>query len=150
MSQLNIKDLYTTMNEKTLKRMEIYDTVLQKCHKRIKYHSTLQRTYCFFQIPEFIIGVQLFDPQELKTYIMNSLKTNGFQFLYIEPNWLFVNWDLKGAKRLIHNGSKDTPTKPTQPTDTRDYRKIDSYKPSGFLGSVYDPAQLMTFSDTFK
>ena len=61
MSQLNMKDLYSTINEKTLKRMEIYDDVLKKCHHRIKYNSSLERTYCFFQIPEFIIGVPLYD-----------------------------------------------------------------------------------------
>ena len=61
MSQLNMKELYSTINEKTLKRMEIYDDVLKKCHLRIKYNSTLERTYCFYQIPEFIIGVPLYD-----------------------------------------------------------------------------------------
>ena len=55
MSSLNIKDLYSTINEKTIKRLEIYDKVLIKCHKRIEYNSSLERTYCFFQIPEFII-----------------------------------------------------------------------------------------------
>ena len=148
MSQLNIKDLYSTMNDKTLKRMEIYDTVLQKCHKRIKYNSTLQRTYCFFQIPEFIIGTPIYDPREMTTYIMNSLKTNGFQLLYIEPNWLFVHWDLKGTKLLITRGAKDN--KP-QKTPTTQYRKIDTFKPSGLLDStVYDTTQMMSFSDTFK
>ena len=83
MSQLNMKELYSTINEKTLKRMEIYDDVLKKCHLRIKYNSTLERTYCFYQIPEFIIGVPLYDVNEMKTYVMNSLKNNGFELLYI-------------------------------------------------------------------
>lgn len=150
MSQINMKELYSTINEKTLKRMEIYDEVLQKCHKRIKYNATLQRTYCFFQIPEFIIGVPLFDPQELKTYVINSLKTNGFQLLYVEPNWLFIYWDIKGAKVLITNGAKDNNRKKL-PDATKNYRKIDTYKPSGLLGStVYDPTQMLGFSDKFK
>ena len=84
MSQLNIKELYSTINEKTLKRMEIYDDVLKKCHSRIKYNSKLERTYCFYQIPEFIIGVPLYDINEMKTYVMNSLKKNGFEILYID------------------------------------------------------------------
>ena len=61
--------------------------ILQKCHKRIKYNSTLERTYCFFQIPEFVIGVPLYDINELRTYVMNSLGKDGFQLVYIEPNW---------------------------------------------------------------
>jgi hypothetical protein len=147
MSQLNMKELYSTINEKTLKRMEIYDSVLQKCHARIKYNATLQRTYCFFQIPEFIIGVPIFDTNEMRTYVINSLKTNGFQLLYVEPNWLFVHWDIKGARVLIANGAKDNNKKKLP--QTTNYRKIDTYKPSGFLGT-YDPTQLMGFKEKFQ
>ena len=98
MSQIDMKELYSTINAKTLRRMELYDSVLKKCHSRILYNSGLQRTYCFYQIPEFIIGVPLYDVVELRQYIMNSLKTNGFELLYIEPNWLFIQCNVKGAK----------------------------------------------------
>ena len=109
-----MKELYSTINEKTLKRMEIYDDVLKKCHLRIKYNSTLERTYCFYQIPEFIIGVPLYDINEMKTYVMNSLKNNGFELLYIDPNWLFITWNDKGTKILIQNGAKDNNPKKIQ------------------------------------
>jgi len=79
MSQLSITDLYSTINEKTIKRMEIYDGVLVKCHKRIQYNSSLERTYCFYQIPEFIIGTPLYKVEEMRTYIINSLKNNDFR-----------------------------------------------------------------------
>ena len=148
MSQLNIKDLYATINEKTLKRMEIYDSVLQKCHKRIQYHSTLQRTYCFFQIPEFIIGVPLFNALEMKTYVINSLKSNGFQLIYVEPNWLFISWDSKGSKLLIENGAKGNQNQKKQIRAPGDYKAIDAYKPSGNF--VYDQSTLMGFGDKLK
>ena len=76
MSQLKITDLYSRINEKNLKRLEIYDDVLVKCHNRIKYNSDLEKTYCFYQIPEFIIGVPIFNIQEMRTYIINSLQNN--------------------------------------------------------------------------
>ena len=126
--------------------MEVYDETLQKCHKRIKYNSSLQRTYCFFQIPEFIIGVPLFDPQEMKTYIINSLKTNGFQLIYVEPNWLFITWNSKGSKLLIENGAKDNQKKLIKPRG--DYKSTDAYKPSGNF--VYDQSTLMGFGDKLK
>ena len=62
MSQINMKELYSTINEKTLKRMELYDSILVKCHNKILYNSKLQRKYCFYQIPEFIIGLPLYEP----------------------------------------------------------------------------------------
>ena len=141
MSQLNMKDLYSTINEKTLKRMEIYDDVLKKCHHRIKYNSSLERTYCFFQIPEFIIGVPLYDITELRNYVMNSLKTNGFEILYVEPNWLFIYWNVKGAKSLTKNTNVSKQV-------NNQYKSTDTYKPSGNL--IYDDSSLMNMADKFN
>ena len=84
MSQLKMHDLFEKSNQKQLKRMEIYDDVLVRCHKRIRYNSQLERTYCFYQIPEFILGVPLYNISEMKEYIINSLKKNGFQIMYID------------------------------------------------------------------
>jgi len=144
-----MKELYSTINEKTLQRMKIYDNVLQKIHKRIKYNATLQRTYCFFPIPEFIIGVPIFDTHEMRTYVITSLKTNGFKVLYIEPNWVFVHWEVKGAKVLITNGYRDNNPHKIRPD--KNYKKIETYKPTGLLGShVYDPSLMTGLSETFK
>ena len=141
MSQIDMKELYSTINAKTLRRMELYDSILKKCHSRILYNSNLQRTYCFYQIPEFIIGVPLYDVIELRKYIMNSLKTNGFELLYVEPNWLFIYWNLKSTKSLIKNNN------PTKQVNNQ-YKSIDTYKPSGNL--IYDNKSLMNMTDKFK
>ena len=144
MSQINMKELYNTINEKTLKRMETYDDILQKCHQRIKYNSKLEKTYCFFQIPSFIIGVPIYDTNEMKLYIINSLKKNGFELLYIEPNWLFITWNMKGKKILIDNSARDNLKKESK----KDYRSIDTYQPSGsFVNNVYDESSLLGFTD---
>jgi hypothetical protein len=143
MSQIDMKELYSTINAKTLRRMELYDSVLKKCHSRILYNSGLQRTYCFYQIPEFIIGVPLYDVVELRQYIMNSLKTNGFELLYIEPNWLFIQWNVKGAKSLTKNNN---PSKSNN--QNNQYKSTDTYKPSGSF--IYDDKSLMNMTDKFK
>ena len=134
-------ELYQTINSKKLKRYETYDSILKKCHSRILYNSGLQRTYCFYQIPEFIIGMPLYDINELRNYIMNSLKTNGFELLYIEPNWLFIQWNIKGAKSLTKN------TNVNKPIDNQ-YKSTDTYKPSGSF--IYDDKSLMNMTDKFK
>ena len=141
MSQIDMKELYSTINQKTLRRMELYDFILKKCHSRILYNSGLQRTYCFYQIPEFVIGIPLYDIIELRNYVMNSLKTNGFEILYIEPNWLFIYWNVKGAKSLTKN------TNITKKINN-EYKSTDTYKPSGNL--IYDDESLMNMTDKFK
>jgi hypothetical protein len=145
MSTLDIKDLYSTINEKNIKRLEIYDNVLVKCHKRIKYNSSLERTYCFYQIPEFIIGVPLYRVTEMRTYIINSLKNNGFKIMYIEPNWLFISWELPGISKLANTGlKKEVKIK----EDRNNYKSIDIYKPTGSL--IYDERTMLDLSDKLK
>tara|TARA_B110000967_G_C18636259_1_gene436176 strand:- start:70 stop:510 length:441 start_codon:yes stop_codon:yes gene_type:complete len=145
MSQLNITDLYSTINEKTIKRLEIYDGVLVKCHNRIKYNSGLEKTYCFFQIPEFIIGTPLYKIEEMRGYIINSLRNNGFEILYIDPNWLFISWNTEGIKKLS-NTTLDKKVKINEGVNK--YKSTDNYKPSGTL--IYDEASLMGLSDKLK
>ena len=141
MSQIDMKELYSTINQKTLKRMELYDSILKKCHSRILYNSGLQRIYCFYQIPEFVIGTPLYDITELRNYVMNSLKRNGFDILYVEPNWLFIYWNIKGAKSLTKNTNICKQV-------NNPYKSTDTYKPSGNL--IYDDSSLMNMADKFK
>ena len=141
MSQIDMKELHATINKQTLKRMELYDSILKKCHSRILYNSNLQRTYCFYQVPEFVIGTPLYDILELRNYIMNSLKTNGFEILYIEPNWLFIYWNVKGVKRLTKN------TNITKQVNNQ-YKSTDTYKPTGNF--IYDDSSLMNMADKFN
>ncbi len=142
MSQLKMHDLFEKSNQKQLKRMEIYDDVLVKCHKRIQYNSQLERTYCFYQIPEFILGVPLYNVNDMKEYIINSLKKNGFQIMYIEPNWVFINWGHQlGMKKLVNKTLKRENKKKEE---NNKFKSIDNYKPTG---TIYDESTLLGFSD---
>ena len=122
MSALNIDDLYETIDEKNNKRLEKFDGILKKIHGRIRYYSQLERTFCFFQIPEFIIGVPLYNVSDLRNYIINSLKRNGFHILYIDPNWVYISWSKEDRGKPV---KKDVKKK------DKNYKLIDEYKPSG-------------------
>mgnify|MGYP000403826078 FL=1 len=130
MSSLNINSLYETMYEKNIKRYQKFDDILKKLHNRIVYNAKNEKTFCFFQIPEFIIGVPLYNINDLKEYLIKALQKDGFEFMYIDPNWLFVTWEL--------NKSKKASTKPKKKKNNGDYKLIDEYKPSGNLYNEYD------------
>ena len=72
---------------------------------------------------------------------MNSLKTNGFDILYIDPNWLFIYWNVKGAKSLTKNTNVTKQVK-------NQYKSTDTYKPTGNF--IYDDSSLMNMTDKFK
>ena len=95
MSSLDINNLYDKINERNTKRLEKFDDILKKVHNRILYNANLEKTYCFFQIPEFIIGVPLYNVGDLKTYLITSLKKDRFTLFYVEPNWLFYFLGIK-------------------------------------------------------
>ena len=130
MSSLNIKDLNNSINKRHLKRLELYNSILEKVHHRIKYNAELEKTYCFYNIPEFIIGTPLYNVEELKNYIITALKKNGFMLLHIEPNWLFISWNVSEIKEDTNKGKKKKEV---------DYKLVEEYKPSGqFVYNDYD------------
>ena len=143
-SQLNMNDLFETSNHKTLRRLETFDSILKKCHSRIIYYSNLEQTCCFYLIPEFIIGTPLYDVLELRKYMINSLKKNGFEVQYIDPNYLIINWEKK--KKDVKDLQKNTQS--TIKQIKSDYKPIEEYKPTGKF--VYDQASMMSIADKSK
>ena len=146
-SQIDINSLFETTNHKTLKRLETYDKILQQCHCRIKYYSKFEKTTCFFAIPEFIIGVPLFNVVELRTYMMNSLEKNGFKLMYLHPNWLMIDWTDK--KKSLQKVKKATDiTQSTVKKIQKDYKPIEEYKPTGSF--VYNQSSMTSLEDKTK
>jgi len=89
----------------------------------------MDRTYCFYSIPEFIIGIPPYNVHELTSYIKQSLMKDKFQFIYIDPNWLFIYWNTDGE---VHKEQKKKKGMGT-------YKMIEEYKPSGqFVYNDYD------------
>lgn len=140
MSSLDINNLYDRINERNSKRLEKFDDILKKVHNRILYNANLEKTYCFFQIPEFIIGVPLYNVNDLKKYLITSLKKDRFTLIYVEPNWLFISWELNDLKK-----SKE---KQKQVKKSGDYKLIDEYKPSGNF--LYNEGDLRSIEQKSK
>ena len=148
-SQLDINSLFESTNQKTLRRLETYDSILKKCHARIEYYSKFEKTTCFFAIPEFLIGVPLYDVNELRTYMMNSLEKNGFKLMYLHPNWLMIDWSEK--KKTIENAQKSlakkTPQQAKKQVESK-YKPIEEYKPSGSF--IYDQSAMSSLEEKTK
>ena len=141
MSTLNINDLYDSINNKNFKRLKKFDDILLQIHRRIKYHADLEQTHCLFCIPEFIFGIPLYNINDLKNYIMETLKKNGFKLLYFHPNTLFISWD-------VENKLKNKDDKKKKPNNNKQFRLIDDYNPKGNF--VYNETSLLNMRDKTK
>tara|TARA_B100001094_G_C18148159_1_gene782062 strand:+ start:185 stop:640 length:456 start_codon:yes stop_codon:yes gene_type:complete len=142
MSSLNINDLYETINERNIKRYGKFDDILKCIHNRIKSYAKNEQTCCFYKIPEFIIGVPLYNIKDLTNYLFNSLKKNGFQLMYIDPNVLFISWEKK-SKPITSNDLK----KKDKPKSS-EFKLIDEYKPNGEF--IYNQIDLNSMKDKSK
>ena len=88
----------------------VYQQVLARVHKRIRMASRnwKQGRFCFFVIPEMIIGIPRYDVVECTKYLVDTLTSNGFIVRYTYPNLLFVSWD-----HYLHAKQRETIRKST-------------------------------------
>ena len=93
-TKLNLDDLYEKKKKQDLNTLSVYNKILNRIHARIKTISRQQTTdqYCWYVIPEMIIGVPKYDNGACIAYIIDKLKENGFVVRYTHPNMLFISW----------------------------------------------------------
>jgi len=92
--KINIDELYEKKRIYHLNQLEIFNKILHRIHVRIKTTSRqkIDDQFCWFIVPEIIIGVPKYDQGTCIVYIMDKLKDNGFNVRYIQPNTLFISW----------------------------------------------------------
>ena len=92
--KLNMDDLYKQKKISEEHKIKIYQKVLARAHKKIKTTSRMRNNdkFCFFLLPEFILGVPKYDMVECTSYVIEKLVDNGFILKYTHPNLLFISW----------------------------------------------------------
>ena len=157
--KINIDELYEKKRKVDLSKLELFKKILNRIHVRIKTTARLSihDKYCWFVVPETIIGVPKYDQSGCIAYILNALKENGFNVQYFHPNTLFISWEhwvpsyvrteIKKKTGIVINEygekieeekndeSEDLQKQPemSQIKNSKKYTPINSYKPSGKL-----------------
>lgn len=73
-------------------RSLIYEKILSKSMRHIKTNADKDLTYAIFPIPEFILGMPLYNMPYCAAYVIHSLKKKGFQCKFFNPNIIFILW----------------------------------------------------------
>ena len=162
--KINIDELYEKKRQLDMSKMELFKKILNRIHVRIRTtaRQNIHEKFCWFVVPETIIGVPRYDQAACIAYIMDTLQTNGFQVRYFHPNTILISWDhwvpsyvrneIKKKTGIVVNeyGEKikdekeiddleegvETNTNNTniqQIKNSKKYTPINSYKPSGKL-----------------
>jgi hypothetical protein len=92
--KINLDDLYNRTHDLDNLRLRIYKKLLNRAHAKIKYASRRRNSehFCFFIVPEFLVGTPRYDSAACIAYIMDKLLENGFIIKYTHPNLLFISW----------------------------------------------------------
>jgi 2,4-dienoyl-CoA reductase-like NADH-dependent reductase (Old Yellow Enzyme family) len=92
--KINIDELYEKKRQQDLNKLALFNKILNRVHVRIRTTSR-QKTdeqFCWFLVPETILGVPKYDQASCIAYLMDKLKTSGFNVRYVHPNLLFISW----------------------------------------------------------
>jgi len=92
--KLNIDELYEKKRQQDLNKLALFNKILNRIHVKIKTVSRqkVDEQFCWFLVPETIIGVPKYDQAACIAYLIDKLKSNGFNVRYIHPNMLFIAW----------------------------------------------------------
>lgn len=92
--KINLDDLYEKKKQHDLNTLNIYNKLLTRVHDKIKVASRQSKDnqYCWFLVPEIIIGLPKYDNGACIAYIIEKLKSNGFIVKYTHPNLIFISW----------------------------------------------------------
>lgn len=155
--KINIDELYEKKRQSDLGNLELFKKILNRIHVRIKTTAkhSMHEKFCWFVVPEVIIGVPKYDQAGCIAYLMNSLQENGFNVRYFHPNTMFICWDhwvpsyvrteIKKKTGIVVNeyGEKQLDEKEEEKEEmeqplqqiknSKKYTPINSYKPSGKL-----------------
>ncbi len=91
---LNLDELYERKKQQDMNTLALYNRILARVHNKIKTTSRQQtkEQFCWYVMPEMIIGVPKYDHAACTAYVIDKLKSNGLVVRYTHPNLLLISW----------------------------------------------------------
>ena len=92
--KINLDELYDRKKTYDLSKLSTYNKILNRIHDKIKITSRqkINEQFCWYIIPEIMLGVAAYDRASCISYILEELTSNGFVVRYTHPNLIFVSW----------------------------------------------------------
>ena len=92
--KINLDELYQKKQEQDKNKLFTYNKILTRIHDKIKLTSRqkCQQQFCWFVVPEIILGVANYDHAGCIAYIVDKLQENKFMVRYTHPNLLLISW----------------------------------------------------------
>lgn len=89
---VNAKDLIKMQKEREDSKYKIFDKIYSNIEKKIVKASATNFYYIWYEIPQYMIGMPLYNYNDCIEYIINKLKNNNFKTETYEPNIILISW----------------------------------------------------------
>jgi hypothetical protein len=171
--KLNLDDLYEKKKQYDLNTLATYNKILARVHNKIKTVSRQNKNeqFCWYVIPEVIIGVPRYDHGACTAYLIDKLRSDNLYLKYTHPNLLLISWkhwipgyvrqEYKKKMGVAIDGfgneiDPDAPKNPSssssasQPDDPNDLMFMHNKNYTGKIGNEKGSSKEYTPIDTYK
>jgi len=87
------QDLINEQYEREKNKQKIYKKIYKKVENKIIKTSAMNLYECWYQLPEFVFNIPLYNLQGCKSYLQNKLKHDGFTVCFPENNIIHILWN---------------------------------------------------------
>ena len=94
LEKINLDDLYEKKKAHDQSKLFTFNKILNRIHAKIKLTARqhVNQQFCWFVVPEIILGVAHYDHMGCVEYVVENLVNNGFRVQYTHPNLLLISW----------------------------------------------------------
>tara|TARA_Y100000817_G_C16779088_1_gene509697 strand:+ start:137 stop:676 length:540 start_codon:yes stop_codon:yes gene_type:complete len=153
--KIDLDELYEKKRVTDLNNLDLFNKILNRIHHKIKKTSQLCKdaTWCWFVVPEVMIGIPKYDHAECIGFLVEKLRENGFNIRYFHPNTILISWghwipsyvrteikkklnkNIDGFGNIVEEKKEETNANlfgsKSKKESEKDYKSTSSYKPSG-------------------
>ena len=99
---LSVHDVNRYMENKKREKYATFETIYEKCKAMIMKFAANDKYRFFFEVPEFILGLPLYDLNDAVKFMLDKLHRNGYLVKYYFPKILYISWSFDE----IHGGTQ--------------------------------------------
>ena len=88
---IDINELSKERKKLEKRKQNVYKNILKRIYNKIKLANKLNN-YCYYVIPNFVLGMPLFDVNKCSDFIYEVLVQKGFKVTRMKFNHFMIYW----------------------------------------------------------
>ena len=85
-------ELIKTQKDREKKKLNIYKKIYKRIENKIIQSSNMNLYECWYEIPEFLFNIPLYNLENCKLYLQNKLTDDGFLINFTGVNVIVISW----------------------------------------------------------